>query len=366
MSQKLRIFALGGNEISPTGLTDPQTGKALVPDIKMQWERSQKTMEIIGDIIALEQESMFVLAHGNGPQVGNILRRSELAAEHVFPLPLDVCGADSQGAIGYMLAQLTNSMHVRGVNKVACEIITQVEVDGNDPAFQDPGKFIGSAMTKTEADSAKTELGWDVKMYKKNDAGEEIWRRVVPSPLPMNVVEIEAIEALLNAGQVPIAVGGGGIPVVKVAPKTENGKQVYESRFGIKFDSKTLDTKADVFCGVEGVIDKDLASSLLGNILKDRAAARGQEMEADFFIFTDVDGAKLNYQQPNQVDLRTITVSEAEKLIAEGHFAAGSMGPKIQACVDFVKRGGKSASITRCDLYKETVEGTSGTTIIAD
>ncbi len=364
MAKKLRIFALGGNEISPTGLTDPQTGKSIVPDIKMQWERTQKTMELIGDIVASEQDSMFVVAHGNGPQVGNILRRSELAEEHIFPLPLDVCGADSQGAIGYMLAQLTNSMHVRGVNKVACEVVTQVVVDGDDPAFQDPGKFIGSAMTKVEAEKAERELGWQVKMYKKNDAGQEIWRRVVPSPLPKSVVEIEAIEALLKAGQVPIAVGGGGIPVVKVTPKTENGKQVYESRFGIKFDNRTLDGKADVFCGVEGVIDKDLASSLLGNILRDRAEARGEEVDAEFFIFTDVDGAKLNYQQPDQIDLRTVTVSEAEKLIAEGHFAAGSMGPKIQACVDFVKRGGKSASITRCDLFKETIEGTSGTTII--
>lgn len=365
MVTKLRVFALGGNEISPTGLTDPKTGKAIVPDIKMQWERSQKTMELIADIVKAEKNSQFVLAHGNGPQVGNILRRSELAEGELFPLPLDVCGADSQGAIGYMLAQLTNSMHVRGINKVACEVVTQVLVDAHDPAFQNPGKFIGSAMTKAEADHAKNNLGWQVKMYKKNDKGEEIWRRVVPSPLPMDVVEIEAIEALLKAGLIPIAVGGGGIPVVKVDPKMQGGKQVYESRFGIKFEGHPEASKANVYCGVEGVIDKDLASAMLGNLLQDRAKARGENVEAEFYIFTDVDGAKLHYQKPNQVDLRTITVSEAEKLIAEGHFAAGSMGPKVQACVDFVKRGGKSASITRCDLFKETIEGTKGTTIIA-
>lgn len=360
MTKTLRVFALGGNEISPTGLTD-ENGKAITPDIKMQWERSQKTMELIGGIIAKDPNSNYVLAHGNGPQVGNILRRAEIASDQVFSLPLDVCGADSQGAIGYMLAQLTNSMHVRGINKVACEVITQVLVDANDPAFNDPGKFIGGAMTLDEAKAAEKDLGWQVKMYKKNDKGEEIWRRVVPSPLPKEVVEIEAIEALLAAGLVPIAVGGGGIPVVKVSP--ENG--VYKSRFGIEFKDQNTDGKANVFCGVEGVIDKDLASAVLGNLLKDRAEARGEKVDAEFYIFTDVDCAKLHYQTPEQRDVLTITVTEAEKLIAEGHFAAGSMGPKIQACVDFVKRGGTRATITRCDLFDKALTGETGTTIIA-
>lgn len=365
MGKLLRIFALGGNEIAPTGLTDPKTGKAINPDVEQQWRRSAKTLELMADIIAKEPQHDYILVHGNGPQVGNILLRSELAEKQLglHPLPLDVCGADSQGAIGYMLAQLTNLLSLRGVNRIAAETVTQVLVDAKDEAFTNLTKFIGSAMTKEEAFKKRDEEGWDVKLYKQNDKGEDIWRRVVASPIPQDVIEMDVIESNLKAGIIPIAVGGGGIPVVRVQPKIENNQEIYTGRFGIEYSRPRSEKPANVYMGVEAVIDKDLAGSMLGTKLLERAKKRGEQLDAEFFIITDVDGAKLNYQKPNQVDLTQLSVREAEQLMAEGKFPAGSMGPKIQACINFVKQGGKRAFITRADVFQETLEGKKGTTI---
>ncbi len=366
MSKVLRIFALGGNEIAPTGEIDPVTKKMINPDVAMQWQRSAKTCELIAGIIKDNPDNYYILTHGNGPQVGNILLRAELAQKNLHSLPLDVCGADSQGAIGYMLAQLTNYMHVLGLKKEAAELVTQVVVDSKDPAFLNPTKYIGSALSKEEAQEKEKNEGWKIKMYKKNDNGTEVWRRVVPSPIPVDIVELPMIEAHMKMGMVPIAVGGGGIPVVKVAPKREGDFEVYQGRFGVPFKRayKEGQAPADIFMGVEAVIDKDLASALLGVMLQKRAQERGESLSAEFTIFTDADGAKINFQKPDQKDLRLLTVKEAEALYNEGHFPDGSMGPKMLAAINFVKNGGKKAYITKVSLFNETLAGKAGTTII--
>lgn len=249
------------------------------------------------------------IGHGNGPQVGFILRRSEIAAkvEGMHEVPLDVCGADSQGAIGYELQQaLQNEFHRRAINKKACTVVTQVLVDQNDPAFQKPTKPIGSFMDETEAKKREKEMGWSVV----EDAGRG-WRRVVPSPLPKEIVEFEAVKLLLDAGQTVITVGGGGIPVV------DSGNGELE--------------------GTAAVIDKDFASSLLARSLKAEL----------FLIATAVEKVAINFGKPDQKWLDKMTLAEAKAYLAEGiHFAKGSMAPKIQAAIWYLENGGKHALIT--------------------
>ena len=210
---KLIIFALGGNEISPVEI-DPSTGKLINQDLPRQWKRTAQTCEKIADFIKENQDCYYVVTHGNGPQIGNILLRSEYSSKYLHKIPLDVCGADSQGALGYMLAQLSNSLQVRGLGIQTAEIITQVIVDAEDPAFQNPSKFIGPPLTKEEASRLMNETpDYCAKFYKNADNPEnsklsscsassgntqdqlEIWRRVVPSPVPKGIVEIDMIEA---------------------------------------------------------------------------------------------------------------------------------------------------------------------------
>lgn len=369
-SKLLRIFALGGNEVSPTGQVDPKTGKMINPDLKSQWQRAAATCELIAGIVKNAPDNYYILTHGNGPQVGNILLRSELASKELHPLTLDVCGADSQGAMGYMLAQLSNYLRLKGVNKIAAETVTQVVVDEQDPDFKDPSKFIGSALTKDEAFKKRDNEGWIVKMYKKNERGEEVWRRVVPSPKPSDIVELDLIELNMKAGMIPITVGGGGIPVRKVKPQVVNGKEVYKGTFDVHYervlDDKNKDKPANIYAGVEAVIDKDLASALLGVLLKKRAEARGEKLDVEFTIFTDVDGAKLNFGKPDQVDLKRLTLSEAKKLYNDGLFPAGSMGPKILAAINFVEGGGTKAYISKVSLFEKTIKGEAGTVIVRD
>ena len=351
--RKLQLFALGGNEISPIDLIDPITGKKKNPDIKDQWERTAKTCKLIASIVDKNPNDYYVVSHGNGPQVGNILRRSEISESELFHLPLDICVADTQGAMGYMLNQLNNYFQALRSKKSSVSVVTQVEVDRNDPAFLDPGKFIGSALTKTQAVEKRDNDGWQVKLYKTDTQGEEIWRRVVPSPMPKNIVELNAILTLLKGGIIPIATGGGGIPVAKAL--VENGQSVsnYGTQYGASSDN--------IFSGVEAVIDKDLTTSLLGTKIIE---SLDEKVEGELFIFTNVDGAKLDFQTPHQKDLRVLTVSEAEDLLEAGKFPGGSMKPKIQAGVNFVKNGGSKAFIAKVDLYEETMAGTAGTTII--
>lgn len=364
-TKKLQLFALGGNEIAPLGLVDAKTGKAINPDVPMQWHQVGKTCDLLAKIIARDPEQLYVVSHGNGPQVGEVLRRSELAAHELPTMPLDVCVADTQGFLGYFLSQMMNYLRVQGQSKkVVSEIVTQTVVHYDDPAFQNPEKFIGSAISKEVADQRVQDKGQTFKNFKKNEIGVDMWRQVVPSPRPFDVVELDMIKSILDAGHVPVSVGGGGIPVVAVRPeKTALGYE-YTGRFGEKFLSPSSELK--IYHGVEAVIDKDLATALLGTLLLERYKNEHPEMklEGELFIFTNIDGAKVNFGKPDQKDLLKLTVAEAEALIKEGIFQGGSMRPKVEAAVAFVKQGGKSAYITRVDLYEKTLLGHSGTTII--
>jgi carbamate kinase len=267
------------------------------------------------------------IGHGNGPQVGFILRRSEIAAkaEGMHEIPLDVCGADSQGAIGYSLQQtLQNELYRRGVKKPVATVVTQVLVDKNDPAFKSPSKPIGSFMDETEAKRREKEMAWSVV----EDAGRG-WRRVVASPLPKEVVELDAVKCLIDAGTIVITVGGGGIPVIDV------GDHEYQ--------------------GVAAVIDKDFASSLLASLIK-----------ADLFLIsTAVEKVAINFGKPDQKWLDKMTLAEAKQYLAEGtHFAKGSMAPKIQAIIWFLENGGKQALITNPENIGRALKGETGTWIV--
>ena len=368
MAQRLRIFAFGGNEVSPVGLTDPKTGKPLVPDIALQWQRTVDTCRLVADIIQKHPDDLYIMTHGNGPQVGNILLRAEYSRPILPSLPLDVCGADTQGAMGYMLAQLSNELRTRGIDKVVAAAVTQVVVDKNDPDFQNPSKYVGPSYSKEEALARKANEGWSVKLYKKDDQGREVWRRVVPSPMPTDIVEIGVVEAMLKAGIIPITVGGGGVPVAEVAPQVQDGNEVYACNYGIKFARKHAPGQKPlkIYSGVDAVIDKDLASALLGNLLLKRAKARGEKLEVSLTIFTGEDGAKLNYQKPDQVDLRRLTLKEAEELYDRKPcpFPAGSMGPKIKATIKFLRGGGDAAYISKTELFEKTLAGKAGTTVV--
>jgi carbamate kinase len=261
--------------------------------------------------------------------VGFILRRSEIAAkvEGMHEVPLDVCGADSQGAIGYALQQtLQNELFRRSIKKNVATVITQVLVDKNDAAFKNPSKPIGGFMEEGEAKRREVEQGWSVV----EDAGRG-WRRVVASPLPKEVVELETVQTLIDSGVVVITVGGGGIPVVDAG----NGD----------------------YTGIAAVIDKDFASSLLA-----------REIKADLFLIsTAVEKVALNFGKPDQKWLDRITLSEAKKYLAEGtHFAKGSMAPKVQAIIWFLEAGGKEALITNPENIGRALKGETGTWIVQD
>ena len=310
---RVAVVAIGGNSL----IKDKQ--HQTIPD---QYEAARETCVHIAGMI--EQGWNVAIGHGNGPQVGFILRRSELARHQLHEVPLDVCGADTQGAIGYMLQQnLYNEFRRRGIQKQATTVVTQVLVDKDDPAFQNPTKPIGSFMDETEARHRAETEGWNVV----EDAGRG-WRRVVPSPLPKRVIERDAVKELLDAGFVVITVGGGGIPVVE----DEDGRLV----------------------GTAAVIDKDYASSLLA-----------QSISADLLLIsTAVEKVSLNFGKPNQVNLDQMTVAEAKQYMEEGHFAPGSMLPKIQAIVWFLEAGGKEAIITNPEKIERALIGETGTRIV--
>ncbi|OFZ83730.1 MAG: hypothetical protein A2603_00205 [Bdellovibrionales bacterium RIFOXYD1_FULL_55_31] len=367
MAKHLRIFSLGGNEVSPVGMRDPKTGKSINPDINLQWQRTIDTCRMIANIIQKFPNDLYVLTHGNGPQVGNILLRAEYARPILHPLPLDICGADTQGAMGYMLAQLSNELRLRGIDKLVAETVTQTVVDLNDPDFKNPSKFIGTTYTKQEAMDRKEKDGWEVKLYGTDAQGQELWRRVVPSPEPVDIIELDVVDTQLRAGMIPISVGGGGIPIARVQPKVVNDEEVYECSHGIVFKRpyQAGQEPVKVYSGVEAVIDKDLASALLGKMLIERARARNEDIEVSLTIFTNEDGAKLNYKKPNQKDLRQLTLAQAKELFEKdpGDFPAGSMGPKMKAVIKFLESGGTAAYITKTNLFDKTIEGKAGTTV---
>lgn len=306
------VVAIGGNSLVKD--KHHQT----VPD---QFAATQETSVHIADMV--QQGWNVVITHGNGPQVGFILLRSELASDVLHTVPLDSCGADTQGALGYMIQQLLdNELLKRGVEVPVATVVTQVVVDANDPAFDNPTKPIGPFYDEERARLYEREQGWVVV----EDAGRG-WRRVVPSPAPREIVELEAIRTLLRSGFVVIGVGGGGIPVVRDA--------------------------AGNLRGVEAVIDKDYASSLLAS-----------GIDADLLLIsTAVEKVYLNYGQANQRPLDHLTVAEAKEYLREGHFPPGSMGPKIEAAIQFLEGGGQEALITSPENLLRAMKGETGTRI---
>ena len=313
--QKIAVVAIGGNS-----LIKDEKHKT----VEDQYLAAKESTFHIADMIEAGWD--VAIGHGNGPQVGFILRRSEIAAkvEGMHEIPLDVCGADSQGAIGYALQQtLQNELFKRGIKKNVATVITQVLVDRNDKAFENPSKPIGSFMDEAEAKRRTNDMGWTVV----EDAGRG-WRRVVASPQPKEVVELDTVKALLGAGVVVITVGGGGIPVI------DSGDGTYK--------------------GVAAVIDKDYASSLLARAI-----------EADLFLIsTAVEKVAINFGKANEKWLDRMTLAEAKQYLAEGiHFAKGSMAPKIQAIIWYLEGGGKQALITSPENIGRALRGETGTWI---
>jgi len=312
MSKKLAVIAIGGNSLIKDDAHQSVTDQYLAAG------------ETCFHIAQMIKEGWDVaIGHGNGPQIGFILRRSELAAHELHEIPLEVCGADTQGALGYSLQQnMYNHLNNLGLNKSVVTVVTQMEVDADDPAFQTPSKPIGSFMSQAKAMQRRAK-GWQVI----EDAGRG-WRRVVASPMPKRIVEEAVIKQLLDAGVVVIAVGGGGIPVVA--------------------------DEAGNLSGVPAVIDKDYAASMLATRLGADA----------FIISTAVKKVALNFGQPDEVWLDHLTLAEAKSYLAEGsHFAKGSMAPKIQAVINYLEGGGTEAIITNPENLGAALRGETGTHI---
>lgn len=310
---KKLVIALGGNALQEAG--KPATAQA-------QLEVVEKTSEYIADIV--ERGYEVIVAHGNGPQVGRIVIQNEVASASTPAMPFDVCGAMSQGMIGYHIQQgLSKVLRHRGINKNVVTVVTQVVVDKDDPKFKAPSKPIGPFYTEEEAKAIAEEKGYTMK----EDAGRG-WRRVVASPLPVEIVELDAVKTLNDAGFVVVTVGGGGIPVVR--------------------------NEAGDLEGVAAVIDKDLASEKLA-----------RDMDADaLVILTAVEKVSINFKKPDQKDLDRMSAAEAKQYIKEGHFAPGSMLPKIEAALNFVEsKPGRIAIITSLDKAVDAIEGRAGTAI---
>ncbi|MBT2699901.1 carbamate kinase [Bacillus sp. ISL-40] len=316
--ENLVIVAIGGNSLVR------EKGRDTVQD---QYEAVCETAINIADMV--EEGFNVVVTHGNGPQVGFGLRRSEIANEEVgMPIvPLVNCGADTQGGIGYQIQQaLTNEFSNRGLNKKVATVITQVEVSIDDPNFKNPTKPVGSFFTLEQAEEMKKEHP-DWTFIEDSGRG---YRRVVPSPKPIDIVEKEAIKTLINAGFVVIAVGGGGIPVIK------KGNNTYE--------------------GIDAVIDKDFATSLLAEQVKAET----------LIITTGVSRVCINFGRPNQKALEKITIEETKQYILENHFALGSMLPKIEASLSFLEKNGSRVIITNPESLKEAINEQAGTHIVRD
>ena len=311
--KKVTVIALGGNAI-------------LQPGQRGTFAEQMKNVETTCQQLAQMVESgkyKIIITHGNGPQVGNLLLQNETAKDVAAPMPLYVCGAESQGLIGYMMQQTLHNLLVdkgKGGIPIAT-VVSQVVVDKQDQAFQNPTKPVGPFYSEEEAKKLESEKGYHIK----EDAGRG-WRRVVPSPDPIEIFEKEAVRQLVEARSIVIASGGGGIPVLKEGEK---------------------------LVGVDAVIDKDLAGERLA-----------VDVEAKIFlVLTDVDQVKLNYKTPQEKGLSQITVEEAKKYHAEGHFAKGSMEPKVRAAIRFIEAGGERAIITSLDKAVAALDGKAGTTI---
>ena len=311
---KLIVVAFGGNAVYP-------------PTIKGLAEEQLEIMDAACELLVPVFRAGYraVLTHGNGPVVGNILFRMALTSKSLVPMPMDVCVAHSQGGIGYMLQQsLANVLARHGIRASVSSVVTEVEVDPNDPAFTHPTKPVGRFFSEADAQRIASETGWDFI----EDSGRG-WRRVVPSPMPLAILDTPAINALLAAGVIPIAAGGGGIPVVR-AP-------------------------GGGYRGVAAVVDKDLTSGLL-------AADVGA---GQLVMLTGVERVALDFGKPTRRSIERLTAAEARKHLADGQFPPGSMGPKITAALGFIERGGPRAVITSLDKLDLALDGRAGTAIVA-
>jgi carbamate kinase len=314
--QKRLVVALGGNAISAPGK---------IGDIDEQFAQVTETAEVLCD--AIERGYHLIVTHGNGPQVGNVLRRVELARSELYPIPLEVCVADTQAGMGYMIAQcLSNAMNRRNLTQNVTAVVTTVLVDPKDPAFQHPNKAIGPGLTEAQADTHRAKDGWQIR-----DEGKGRFRRVVPSPLPRKIIEMPAIESLIVGGQIVVCCGGGGIPVA-------------------------VDSNGRVR-GVAAVIDKDRTSGLLARHLH----------APTLVILTAVEYACINFGKPDEQRLGQITAGEAEKYLNANQFGAGSMRPKIEAGIKFVRaspHAHATAIIAHVSHFAAALDGKSGTRII--
>lgn len=304
------MVALGGNAMTgPGGVAGPEAQQSAI----------EMAMERVGDLIAAGHE--IVITHGNGPQVGNLLVKNEIAASVVPPVPLDWCGAQTQATIGFMIMNaLERVLAERGVSRPVTALVTRTLVDGDDPGFTHPTKPIGRYLTEAEA-KRMIEHGqhWE-------NRGPKGWRRMVASPQPVQVLEAPIVEALLQQGQVVVAAGGGGIPVVR---------------------------RDGTLAGIEAVLDKDLTAALLGLTI-------GAEV---LVIATDVEHAAINFGTPHERQLEQVTPAQLRVFAEQGHFAGGSMGPKVQAAIRFVEGGGHRAVITSLDRITKAADGKAGTLV---
>lgn len=309
------VVALGGNAI----LQRAQKGT-----FEEQLASVRKTVASLVDLIVNGHD--IVITHGNGPQIGNLLNQNEWAKDETPPMPLDVLGSQTQGMIGYMLQQsLGNELRRRGIDRPVVTLLTRVEVDPNDPAFGNPTKFVGPFLSEERAQQLMLEKGYVIK--KDVDRG---WRRVVPSPMPIRLVEADVIAKLVDSKVLVIASGAGGIPVV------------------------ANPAKGNRHIGIEAVVDKDLSSTLLAK------AVNAQTL----IIVTDVNHISLNYGTRDKVDLREVDVDTMSNYLEEGHFAPGSMGPKVRAAISFVRESGGQAIITSLGCVTDAIEGRIGTRIV--
>ena len=307
------VIALGGNALSP---------KEEAGTIYQQFAHTRESLTAIMHFVQLDYN--ICLTHGNGPQVGDELYRMELTHNTIPPLPLGVCVAETQGSIGYMVQQsLQNELKENEVDREVVTLITQTIVDKNDPTINDPQKFIGRRYKKDEAKALASQFNWTVKEQEPDS-----WRQVVPSPMPQFIEHGRSIQTLVDNGTIVIASGGGGIPTFW------NNDQKLE--------------------GLNAVIDKDLSAALLGRVIKSN----------ELWIITDLDQACLNFGKSNEEPLLKITYKEAKKYLEEGHFQAGSMGPKIQAALYFLKYHGEKVVITSIGGVADAIKGLNGTTII--
>ncbi len=309
------VIAIGGNATHPEGIRGTPYEQA-----KIAAALGQALLPL------MLLNTQLILTHGNGPIVGNILLGQAVARHRVEPMSLDICVAHSQGGIAYLLMQaLENALRAADSPRHVVCLLTQVEVDPEDPAFRNPTKPIGYFYTEEEASRLRAEMGWEMR----EDSGRG-WRHVVPSPQPKHIADISLIEVVANSGAIVIAGGGGGVPVIRSGKRQRHG--------------------------IAAVIDKDRTSALMANVLH----------IDDLMILTVVPRVAVNYGKPDQRELERVGLAEIKKLVAEGHFPPGSMGPKIEAAMQFLERGGRRVMIGRLDDVMPILHGKAGTHIVAD